>query len=626
MSSYYRTADSDWYKQRLNGVMLWVMAVFVVLVARLFYLQVIEGREYRRLSENNCIRLQSLDASRGLIFDRTGKLLVENRPSFDLSIILKDAKPVEETIEKLAEYMNVPVRELMSRISGGNSCLSYKPVLLKRDIGRDVLAAIEVHKFDLPGVIVNVKPIRHYIKKQSAAHLLGYLGEINAKELKRGVYKGCKPGDFIGKFGVEKVYERYLRGERGGRQVEVDVTGQMVRVLKTVETRPGHNILLTIDQELQQKTEELLKGLTGAAAAMNPSTGQVLALVSSPSFDQNAFVTGLSHKQWRDLRDNPAKPMSNKVVQGEYPPASTYKIVTAMACLEEGVIDETTTFFCPGHYRLGNRVFRCWKRGGHGDVDIVKALTESCDVFFYRAGEMLGVDRLAWYAVACGLGAPTGIDLDHEGKGLIPTAAWKKKHFGVPWQRGETLPVAIGQGFNLVTPMQMLVLTSAVANGGIIKKPFLLKSIETVEGTVVYKNQSRNTGKLPFSIETMEIVKKSLWKVANEKEGTAYWHVHINDLDISGKTGTAQVVSRKRGDTAYEEDESKRAEHLKPHAWFVAYAPSEKPEIAIAVIVEHGGHGSSSAGPIAREMIKTYLLKETPPAENLMAERHPGYR
>ena len=277
MSSYYRTADSDWYKQRLNGVMLWVMAVFVVLVARLFYLQVIEGGEYRRLSENNCIRLQSLDASRGLIFDRTGKLLVENRPSFDLSIILKDAKPVEETIEKLAEYINVPVRELMSRISGGNSCLSYKPVLLKRDIGRDVLAAIEVHKFDLPGVIVNVKPIRHYIKKQSAAHLLGYLGEINAKELKRGAYKGCKPGDFIGKFGVEKVYERYLRGERGGRQVEVDVTGQMVRVLKTVETRPGHNILLTIDQELQQKTEELLKGLTGAAAAMRSFRGACIS-------------------------------------------------------------------------------------------------------------------------------------------------------------------------------------------------------------------------------------------------------------------------------------------------------------------------------------------------------------
>ncbi len=378
--------------------------------------------------------------------------------------------------------------------------------------------------------------------------------------------------------------------------------------MQTVDALPGHNVYLTIDLKLQQKAEELLEGVAGAVAAMDPATGEILALASSPSFDQNSFVGGMSHEQWHALVSNRFRPMENKVVQGGYPPASTYKIVTAIAGLEEGIITKDTRFYCPGHYKCGDRDFRCWKKVGHGNIDVVTALAESCDVFFYQVGQKLGIDRLAWYAKACGLGSSTGIKLDNEVSGLIPTAAWKKRRTGIAWQRGETLSVAIGQGYNLVSPLQMLLLTSAMANGGIRYNPLILKTIETAEGKII-SDDSLHTkrviaGKLPASRQTLEIVKKGLWEVVNGRKGTARI-ARIDGIDISGKTGTAQVVSRKKNDTSY--DKQAVAPHLQPHAWFVAFAPSDEPKIAVVVIVEHGGHGSSTAAPIARELIMSYL-------------------
>ncbi len=607
MGKYLKTADSDWFKQRLVVVMYCVIAAFVVLIGRLFYLQVIEGEEFRRLSKNNCIRLQSVDPQRGLIYDRNRVLLVDNRPSFDLSIILNDAKPVSNTIKKLSEYIKVPEDDLMSKIKKCKGISIYKPFLLKRDIGRDPLAAIEARKYDLPGIEVNVRPRRHYINRRTAAHLIGYLSKINSDELKSAKYSGCGSGDFIGKFGVEKAYGSYLRGKQGGRQVEVNATGQVVRILQTVDALPGHNIYLTIDLKLQQKAEELLEGLAGAAIAMDPSTGEILALASSPSFDQNSFVDGMSHEQWHALVSNRFRPMENKAVQGGYPPASTYKIVTAIAGLEEGIITKNTRFYCPGHYKCGDRDFRCWKKVGHGNVDVITSLAESCDVFFYQVGQKLGIDRLAWYAKACGLGSPTGIKLDNEASGLVPTAAWKKRRTGIAWQQGETLSVAIGQGYNLASPLQMLLLTSAVANGGIRCKPLILKTIETAEGKIISDDslhaKREIAGKLPASRQTLEIIKKGMREAVNGRKGTATI-ARIDGIAVSGKTGTAQVVSRQQDEDSDEED---RAYHLKPHAWFVAFAPSNEPQIAVVVIVEHDGHGSSTAAPIARELIKTYL-------------------
>ena len=603
MDKYLKTADTDWYKQRITGVIVCALAAFVVLFLRLIYLQVIMGDEYRRLSLNNSIRLQSIDPPRGRLYDRNGDLLVDNRPSFDVNITLKDAEPLTPTLEKLAWHLKTPADALLSQIKQTRGVSAYSPLLLQQDVGRNTLASIEVNKFDLPGVSVDVNLRRHYIREHQAAHLIGYLSEISPTELKSGFYPDCRSGDLIGKFGAEKVYENFLRGKRGGRQVEVNANGLVVRILKTVEAEPGHNVYLTIDQNLQQRTEVLLDGVVGAAVAVEPASGKILALASSPSFDQNSFVGGITREQWASLISNPFRPMSNRAIQGEYPPGSTYKIITALAGLQEGVIDDRTIIHCPGYYRFGNRIYRCWKKGGHGKVEIVKAVEESCDVFFYQVGQRLGVDRLAWYAKAFGLGTPTGVHLDHEANGLIPTAAWKKRRTGVPWQEGETLSIAIGQGFNLATPIQMAVLAAAVANGGYRYEPLILDHIKTVDGQLLQKNEPKIIGKLPVSPAHLELVKLGLWKVVNGENGTARGS-RLSDIEISGKTGTSQVISRKDNESMAEED---MPAHLRSHAWFIAYAPSEKPTIAVAVVVEHGEHGSGAAAPIAKEMIKTFL-------------------
>lgn len=604
---YLKTADAEWYRQRITGVMVCVIAAFAILLLRLIFLQVIRGDEFRLLSLNNRIRLQSIDPPRGLIYDRNGDVLAENRPSFDVAITLKDARPVKATINKLAQYLDVAPETLQSKLSKSKGVSSYKPIVIKQDIGRNALALVEAHKYDLPGITVNVKLRRHYLNIKDAVHLIGYLSEISPGELTGGKYPGLRRGDLIGKFGAEKAFESFLQGERGGRQVEVNANGRVVRVLKTVPAKPGHNIHLTLDFKLQKKAESLLNGVAGAAVAVDPESGRILALASSPSFDQSFFVDGMSHEQWDSLISNPFRPMENKAIQGEYPPGSTYKIITAIAGLVEAVIDENTEIYCPGYYRFGNRVYRCWEKGGHGRVKIVKAIAESCDVFFYQVGDLLGVDRLAWYAKAAGLGSSTGIRLDKEAKGLIPTAAWKKERTGIAWQKGETLSVAIGQGFNLATPLQMASMTAAIANGGTRYKPIILDSIKMADGRLAYQNEPQVLGKIPLNERALELVRKGLWEVVNGKRGTARGS-RLVDIEFSGKTGTSQVVSRKKDDFRFDVE---RPAHLRPHAWFVAFAPSDKPQIAIAVMIEHGEHGFGAA-PIAREMIKSYLRSNWP--------------
>ena len=376
MTNYLENVDSDWFSKRLSVALTLVIAAFVVLIARLLFLQVIEGGELRRLSEINSIRLKSVVAPRGLVYDAHNRLLADNRPSYDLNVIVKDANPLKQTIEKLSRYTGIDEELLWESLEKAKGTRAYKPVLLKPDIGRDALAAIEVNRWDLPGILVNVSPRRDYIFSPSLAHILGYMGEISVEELKKKIYSDCKSGDFIGKYGIERVRENWLRGKRGGQQVEVNATGQVVRVLNTVDATPGHNIVLSIDQSLQRTAEQLLAGQAGAAVAVDPSNGQILAMASTPSFDQNAFISGMSHDAWNALISDPLHPLENKAIQAEYPPASTYKIVVAAAGLEEGVIDANTSFFCPGFLRFGNRSYRCWKKWGHGDTDVLKALSE----------------------------------------------------------------------------------------------------------------------------------------------------------------------------------------------------------------------------------------------------------
>jgi penicillin-binding protein 2 len=326
-------------------------------------------------------------------------------------------------------------------------------------------------------------------------------------------------------------------------------------------------------------------------------------MASSPSFNQNVFVDGLSNTAWQALISNPQHPMENKALRGQYPPASTFKIVTAMAGLEEGVIDATTTFHCPGYFTFGDRTFRCWKKHGHGTVDVVQALAQSCDVFFYQVGVKLGVDRLAWYSRACGLGIKSGVSLENENAGLIPTAAWKLRRFGIPWQQGETLSIAIGQGYNLVTPLQMAVMTAAVGNGGIRYRPLLVDAVKTPDGQTVFQEVPEPVGQLPVSAETLALVRQGLFEVVHGARGTARG-IRKKAYTTSGKTGTAQLVGRQSDEETGEDSE---IPEVKDHAWFVAYAPSANPKIAVAVIVEHGEHGSSAAAPIAKEMIALYL-------------------
>ncbi len=603
MAEYMKGPDREWLKKRLIYAACCMMAAFSILLARLVFLQVVEGEKYRRLSENNCVRLKSIKASRGLIYDSKGELLVDNRPSFDLKIVLKDAKPLKKTIKKLSSLINIPYDDLMSKISDKKNVSKFKPHLLKNNISRNMLALIESHSFDLPGIMISVEPRRNYIFNNSCAHLLGYLGEINENELKSGRYPGVRGGDSIGRYGAEKTYEKILHGTRGGQQIEVDATGRLVRVLKTVAPVPGRNVFLTLDHKLQEKAEAMLYGKAGAIVALDPNNGDVLVMASSPSFDPNDFIDGISPVKWNILRNDPGRPMMNKAIQGEYPPASTFKIVTAIAGLEEGVINKTTTQFCPGYYKFGNRVYRCWKKWGHGTLNVTGALEQSCDVFFYHTGEQLGVDTLAQYARGCGLGRLTGIKLDHERAGLVPTSSWKKKRFGVPWQGGETLSVAIGQGFDLVTPLQMAVFIAAVGNGGTLFRPKILKYIETADGRIAMKQEPEITGGIPAGPETLKIVRQGILNVVQGKRGTAR-RIRIPGIEMAGKTGTAQVFNLTKKDRK----KGKKLNYLlRDHAWFVCYAPAEKPVIAVSVLVEHGEHGSSAAAPMARAIVMTCL-------------------
>jgi len=608
LTEFSKNPDREWIKQRLIGASVCILFVFIVLFLRLVYLQIIKGEEFRLLSEKNAVRLKSIQSSRGLIFDRNHQLLVDNRPSFNLKIILEDAGNVNQTLVRLSNLTQIPFEELKAQINDAGKGAFYKSITLKNNITRDQLAIVEAHKFDLPGIHIDIEPTRHYIYEKMAAHLLGYLGQINSAELNSGKYENVRTGDAIGRYGIEKSFQKYLQGKRGGRQIEVDANGRTIKVLKTVPPVAGMDLYITIDLELQRMAEKLLENKDGAVVAIDPANGDVLVMASNPSFNQNDFIGGISSKKWDLLMNDPGKPMNNKTIQAEYPPASTYKIITAIAALEENHIDKNTRIFCPGFFKYGNRVYRCWNKHGHGEMDMVDSLSQSCDVFYYQAGERTGVDKLAEYAIKCGLGKKTGISLENEKRGLIPTSDWKLKRFKEPWQGGETLSVAIGQGYNLVTPLQMAVFIAAVGNGGTLYKPRIVTDIKDSQGNIIENIPPEINGHLPVKDETLKMVKKGLLDVVHDQRGTAR-RVKIKDIEMAGKTGTAQVFSMKANDDTKTED---LAYNLRDHAWFVSYAPATQPSIAVCVIIEHGEHGSSTAAPIAAQLTEFYLNHRLP--------------
>lgn len=585
--------------------MIFVLVVFCILLLRLWVLQIVNGSVYRAKSENNRIRLQSLPSFRGVIRDRSGKILVDSRPSYDLCVIPEEVRDTETLLNGLAPLGDFDLSNMREKMREATSGYPFKPVILKRDISRGELAMLETRRFDLPGVMIKVRPQRHYTYGTLAAHLLGYLGEISEKQLKSGQFPDTRPGDLIGKTGIERKWQKSLNGERGGEQVEVDAAGRRIKVISQRPAVSGADVCLTINRELQMLAERALDGKHGAVVAMDPRNGQILALASSPTFDPNLFITGFGKEAWQAMVSSSDYPLHNRALTGQYPPGSVFKIVVALAALQEGVITPHETFFCNGEYSLGRGKYRCWKRWGHGKVDLNRALVESCDVYFYHVGMRLGVDRIARYARKLGLGRKTGLNLGHEKSGLIPTAEWKRKRWGVPWQGGETVSTAIGQSFVLVTPLQVATFASAVFNGGHVYRPQLTQWVRKAGGETVFEFKPQLVGDVGVKPAYLELVKKALTGVVNHQRGTGT-KAKLPDIKVAGKTGTAQVVNLKK-----EKDAKAKGEEVpwkyRDHAWFVAVAPADAPRITVAVLVEHGGHGGSAAAPIAKTLIEAYL-------------------
>ncbi|MFH1729299.1 MAG: penicillin-binding protein 2 [Pseudomonadota bacterium] len=613
------------YQIRKNASIIIILILFLILLFRLFFFQILKGDVYKSYSDSNRIFKENIPGPRGIIYDRNTKVIVGNRSSFDLTLTRAYTKKLDETLTYLEDLINDKVDFQIDRIKEKIKRSSYyRPVTILKDIPWDVLAIIESQKYQsiLDGLNIKSSVARDYKYDEIGAHLLGYLGEVTKENLNMFNKEDSEyqyiPGQFIGKFGLERKFEPYLRGQYGVRPSEVDAHGriQPVSEYNRLITRKlynapvkGMNLTTTIDIDLQLAAYEAFEeGESGSIVALDTKTGEILAMVSYPSFNPKEFSRGINHEQWKDLNSDPLLPLIDKTVRGLYPPGSTFKMIVALAALQEGIIDSKTKFYCPGHLRYGGRDYRCWKKGGHGKVGVVEAIQKSCDVFFYNLATKLGVDTIAKYANHFGLGSRTGINLNFEKAGFIPTSEWKKATYKEKWYGGETLSLAIGQGYTLTTTLQLALMAAIIANNGKKIKPSLFKNLDSNLSSIQLDSHAQNLDQENISIdqENMVLIKEGMFNVVNKQYGTAYWYGRSKKYHISGKTGTAQVVSMK----VYDKKESMENNWLyEDHALFVSFAPSDDPKISVSVIVEHGGHGSSSAAPKAKKVIEFYLDK-----------------
>ncbi len=582
-----------------------VSLALLLLVLRMWSLQILHGAELAALSENNRIRLRRIAATRGRVVDRHHRVLVESEASYDAVLVPEDARDLENTVETLAQFLEQSAADTTAILERAAKRPKFQEIVVKRGLEWHEVVAIETHQADLPGVSVHVTPRRSYPEGPVLAHVLGYVGEVSPGDLAEN--SSYRSGDLIGKSGLEKVFDEQLRGINGGRHVEVDAVGRELRVLDKVDAVPGSTLVLSVDLDLQRAAESALGEEVGAVVAVDPTNGDILAMVSRPSFDPNAFASGLRSKEWRALIEDPRDPLTQRAFRGQYPPGSTFKFIVAAAALEEGIINPFNEIRCSGTHGFGERQFRCWRHGGHGSVNLVQALAQSCDVFFYQLGQKLGVDTIARYARAFGLGEPTGIVLGHEAGGLVPDREWKRERFGEPWYPGETLPVSIGQGYVTATPLQMAHAVAGLAMGKLYR-PRLVLALEEQNGALVDSVPADEMPDLAVRPAVLAEVREGLVQVVNGVRGTGK-KAALEGITVAGKTGTSQVVAmgRKRVKS------SELPREQRDHAWFVAFAPAEAPEIAIAVLVEHAsGGGGSVAAPVAGEVIGEYFrLKQT---------------
>ena len=591
---------------RLTALTVLITAVLGVAMVRLYYLQIIRHHAMSELADRNRIRIQRLPALRGLVYDDRHRPLVDTRPSFDAVMVPEDTPNLSSTIEKLEKLLgedNVANKLEQAQDDGRPE---YEPVPVEERLDWNQVVTLETHQLELPGVSLQVNPRRHYIYGPLASHLLGYVGEVTVHDLQK--LPDYQMGDEIGKFGLERSWEQTLRGDAGGQEIEVDSVGRRLRLLREIPETPGASIVMSLDLDLQQIAEQAIGNRAGALVAIDPNTGYVLAMASHPEFDPNVFAGGITPVQWRTLTTDPSHPLSNRAIQGAYPPGSTFKIVDAIAGLEDRTLNSSTTYYCPGGMYFGGREYRCWRKQGHGDLALHRAIVESCDVYFYNVGQRLGVDRLSVWAHALGLGQKTGIGLDNERAGTIPSSAWKQKRFHERWYPAETLSVAIGQGYVTVTPLQLADLAAEVANGGTLYRPQFVKEIDALDGTAVKTFPPIVESRARIDPRALAEVREAMAGVVNEPHGTA-GAARLDNVMVAGKTGTAQVVKEAQGKRT---EEKALPSQYRDHGWFMAFAPVDHPKIAIACIIEHSGHGGSTAAPVVKQVLQKYFEMNPP--------------
>ena len=565
---------------------------FVGLLGQLWYLQVLEGGRLQELSEKNRIRIRPVAAPRGILFDRNGLALVDNRPAFTLSLIPREMDDRDTILARLSILLKIPISELeesLERVPPD----SIRAVRVRRGLSLGEVTTIEERRLELPGVLVEVEPQRVYPTSTFAAHLLGYVREVNDEQLKQGRYRR---GDMIGQSGLERLLDEYLRGRDGGERIEVDALGRPVQVMRREEPNPGAQVITTVDRRIQEAAERAMAGHAGAVVVMDPRNGDILAMTSSPAFPLDRFSGNLDREEWLRLVRDPMTPLMNRALQSQYAPGSVFKVIVTAAGLQEGSLTPMDRVYCNGEFHLGAWTFKDWKEGGHGHVDLRSAVINSCNVFFYQAGLKVGGAAMARYAQAFGLGATTGIDLGTEKPGLVPFPEWKRRRYGRGWQAGDTVNMSIGQGQLLVTPIQIARLMAAIANGGVLWKPRLVERVEGPDGSLAYSSASKATGHVDLSPVVWSFLRYALVGVVNE--GGTGAAARIPGVQIAGKTGTAQSIAK--SDAAKGQD----------HAWFASFAPADDPQYVVVVLVERGGKGGQVAAPIARQIYEAIFLEK----------------
>jgi penicillin-binding protein 2 len=596
---------------------------FAGIVWRLWDLQIKDGVAYSELSKGNRIRLQSEAAPRGIIFDRNEVMLAKNIPSYTLILVREDTPDVDAVLKKLSVTLQIPLAGMVQAVENNRRAPRFHPIMLNENLTFRQAALIGAYQEAFPGISIEITPRRFYPFQQTTAHVCGYMSEISREQLKTLPKNRLQSARRIGQKGVELVYNNVLIGTDGGRQVEVDHAGRIKREFpNSIRFKPGNDIVLSIDSRLQQKVEETMGQYKGGAVVMKPGTGEVLALVSLPAFDPNEFSQGLSRQRWQELKDDPDHVLNNKCIQGVYSPGSTFKMVVAAAALEVGVIDSDTQHLCEGQYRLGRRLFHCWHRGGHGRLNVVEAIENSCNVFFFRIALELGIDTIKEYAERFGLGKVTGIDLQHEFKALIPGREWYAERFDNEWMLGETLNAAIGQGYVSTTPLQLCNYTNVIASGGYLPRPRLIKSIiEHVEIAADTRPQYRaeikpqlvERQKVDLKSETLKILQQGMKQNVQGINGTGK-AAYSSFVSIAGKTGTTQVVSLRTRDAILRE-RGELDERYHNHAWFIGFAPVDNPRISMAIMLENGRSGRNAA-MLTKQVFEYYFTQLDPQSTN----------